>query len=146
MRIAIGADHAGFTLKDHLRARLAEAGHELHDFGAHSEVSVDYPDFAAQVARAVAAGSAERGILVCGSGIGMAIAANRPPRRRAPPPAWTSIPPGSPRSTTTPTCSRSAPHRRAAARRGDRSTSFSPPHSKAAATSAVSPSWTETVA
>ncbi len=77
MRIAIGADHAGYTLKDHLRARLAEAGHELHDVGAHSEVSVDYPDFAAEVARAVAAGSAERGILVCGSGIGMAIAANR---------------------------------------------------------------------
>ena len=77
MRIAIGADHAGYTLKDHLRARLAEAGHELSDVGAHSEVSVDYPDFAAQVARAVAAGSAERGILVCGSGIGMAIAANR---------------------------------------------------------------------
>jgi ribose 5-phosphate isomerase B len=77
MRIAIGADHAGYTLKDHLRARLAEAGHELHDFGAHSAASVDYPDFAAEVARAVAEGSAERGILVCGSGIGMAIAANR---------------------------------------------------------------------
>lgn len=77
MRIAIGADHAGFILKDHLRARLAEAGHELRDFGAHSADSVDYPDYAALVARAVADGSAERGILVCGSGIGMAIAANR---------------------------------------------------------------------
>lgn len=77
MRIAIGADHAGYILKDHLQARLAEAGHELRDFGAHSADSVDYPDFAAEVARAVADGSAERGILVCGSGIGMAIAANR---------------------------------------------------------------------
>lgn len=77
MRIAIGADHAGFILKEHLRARLAEAGHELRDFGAHSAESVDYPDYAALVAGAVAGGSAERGILVCGSGIGMAIAANR---------------------------------------------------------------------
>ena len=77
MRIAIGADHAGVILKEHLRARLAEAGHELRDFGAHSAESVDYPDYAALVAGAVAGGSAERGILVCGSGIGMAIAANR---------------------------------------------------------------------
>jgi ribose 5-phosphate isomerase B len=77
MRIAIGADHAGFLLKDHLQARLAEAGHELADFGAHSAESVDYPDYAVEVARAVASGAAERGILVCGSGIGMAIAANR---------------------------------------------------------------------
>ena len=77
MRIAIGADHAGFILKEHLRAWLAEAGHELRDFGAHSAESVDYPDYAALVAGAVAGGSAERGILVCGSGIGMAIAANR---------------------------------------------------------------------
>lgn len=77
MRIAIGADHAGFILKEHLRARLAEAGHELRDFGAQSAESVDYPDYAALVAGAVAGGSAERGILVCGSGIGMAIAANR---------------------------------------------------------------------
>lgn len=77
MRIAIGADHAGFILKDQLKARLAEAGHELADFGPQSADSVDYPDYAAQVARAVASGDAERGILVCGSGIGMAIAANR---------------------------------------------------------------------
>lgn len=77
MRIAIGADHAGVILKDHLRARLAEAGHALNDFGAHTSDSVDYPDFAALVARAVVSGSADRGILVCGSGIGMAIAANR---------------------------------------------------------------------
>jgi ribose 5-phosphate isomerase B len=77
MRIAIGADHAGFILKDHLRARLAEAGHELRDFGTHAADSVDYPDYAGLVAHCVAAGEAERGILVCGSGIGMAIAANR---------------------------------------------------------------------
>ena len=77
MRIAIGADHAGWILKDHLRARLIEAGHEVRDFGARSAESVDYPDYAALVARAVADGDAERGILVCGSGIGMAIAANR---------------------------------------------------------------------
>jgi len=77
MRLAIGADHAGFNLKDHLRARLSAAGHEVQDLGTHSEDAVDYPDYAARVARAVASGEAERGILVCGSGIGMAIAANR---------------------------------------------------------------------
>jgi ribose 5-phosphate isomerase B len=77
MRIAIGADHAGFLLKDHLHTRLAEAGHEIVDFGAYSAESVDYPDYALEVARAVASGNVERGILVCGSGIGMAIAANR---------------------------------------------------------------------
>lgn len=77
MRIAIGADHAGWTLKNHLRDRLVEAGHELSDFGTDSADSVDYPDFAARVARAVASGEADRGLLVCGSGIGMAIAANR---------------------------------------------------------------------
>lgn len=77
MRIAIGADHAGFHLKAHLGARLAAAGHVVQDFGTLSEASVDYPDYAALVARAVANGEAERGILVCGSGIGMAIAANR---------------------------------------------------------------------
>lgn len=77
MRIAIGADHAGFNLKDHLHAWLTAAGHEVQDFGTHSEASVDYPDYAALVARAVASGEAESGILVCGTGIGMAIGANR---------------------------------------------------------------------
>lgn len=77
MRIAIGADHAGFALKERLRDRLAEAGHELVDFGTRSEASTDYPDYARLVAAAVAEGSAERGLLVCGSGVGMAIAANR---------------------------------------------------------------------
>jgi ribose 5-phosphate isomerase B len=77
MRIAIGADHAGFKLKDHLRARLSAAGHDLQDFGTDSEASVDYPDYASLVAGAVARGDAERGILVCGTGTGMAIGANR---------------------------------------------------------------------
>jgi ribose 5-phosphate isomerase B len=77
MRIAIGADHAGFALKERLRERLAATGHELHDFGTHSEASTDYPDYARRVAAAVAGGDADRGLLVCGSGVGMAIAANR---------------------------------------------------------------------
>ncbi|MEO8276128.1 MAG: ribose 5-phosphate isomerase B [Thermoanaerobaculia bacterium] len=77
MRIAIGADHAGFSLKEHLRAQLLTAGHDVHDFGTDSEVSVDYPDFAARVAGAIASGAADSGVLVCGTGIGMAIAANR---------------------------------------------------------------------
>lgn len=77
MRIALGADHAGYALKEHLESRLTEKGHEIADLGTHSEASTDYPDYAARVADAVAEGKAERGILVCGSGIGMAMAANR---------------------------------------------------------------------
>jgi len=77
MRIAVGADHAGYHLKDHLAARLAAAGHEVIDCGTGSGESVDYPDFASAVATRVAAGEAERGLLVCGSGVGMAIGANR---------------------------------------------------------------------
>lgn len=77
MRIAVGADHAGFELKQRLAARLAAAGHAVHDLGTMSEESVDYPDYAAAVAAEVAAGRAERGLLVCGSGVGMAIGANR---------------------------------------------------------------------
>ena len=83
MLFAIGADHDGFILKDHLRARLTEAGHDLHDFGSHAADSVDYPDFAALVARRVVSGEAQRGVLCCGSGIGMAIAANKIPGARA---------------------------------------------------------------
>jgi ribose 5-phosphate isomerase B len=83
MRIAIGADHAGFALKERLRARLAAAGHELTDFGTTSEESTDYPDYARRVADAVAAGEVERGVLVCGTGVGMAMAANRVKRVRA---------------------------------------------------------------
>lgn len=81
--IALGADHAGVALKDSLRAALEAAGHAVRDFGTHGDGSVDYPDFAHQVARAVAAGEAAFGVLVCGTGIGMALAANRHPEVRA---------------------------------------------------------------
>jgi ribose 5-phosphate isomerase B len=77
MRIALGADHAGVGLKDDLKGLLDARGIAYTDFGTHSTESVDYPDFAAQVAHEVAAGHFDRGILVCGSGIGMAIAANK---------------------------------------------------------------------
>jgi ribose 5-phosphate isomerase B len=75
--IALGADHAGFPLKENLKSWLASHGHEVVDVGTHSTDAVDYPDVAALVARAVREGNVERGILVCGSGIGMAIAANK---------------------------------------------------------------------
>ncbi|MBI4878232.1 MAG: ribose 5-phosphate isomerase B [Planctomycetes bacterium] len=77
MKIAVGADHAGAGLKDRLCAFLRELGHEALDLGTRGGASVDYPDFAHAVAGAVAAGQAERGILVCGTGQGMAMAANR---------------------------------------------------------------------
>ncbi|MBN1192344.1 MAG: ribose 5-phosphate isomerase B [Coriobacteriia bacterium] len=83
MRIHVGADHAGFELKEHVKARLAELGNDVTDVGTYSEESVDYPDFAAEVARAVARGDADSGILVCGTGLGMAIAANKVPGVRA---------------------------------------------------------------
>ena len=76
-RIAIGSDHGGFAQKEQLRAWLAGLGHVVEDCGCHSDDSVDYPDYAEKVARAVAAGTADLGILVCGTGIGMAIAANK---------------------------------------------------------------------
>jgi ribose 5-phosphate isomerase B len=75
--IALGADHAGFTLKQHLKAWLADRGHAVLDLGTSSPEAVDYPDFAIAVARAVQSGTVQRGILVCGSGIGMAITANK---------------------------------------------------------------------
>jgi ribose 5-phosphate isomerase B len=77
MKIAIGADHAGFSLKEKLRLKLASEGHEVLDYGAASDASCDYPDFAQSVARDVAQGRSDRGILVCSTGIGMAIAANK---------------------------------------------------------------------
>jgi ribose 5-phosphate isomerase B len=77
MRIALGADHAGVTLKDAVKPFLDERGIVYTDFGTTGAGSVDYPDFAAVVARAVARGEFDRGLLFCGSGIGMAIAANK---------------------------------------------------------------------
>src|SRR2546430_11244544 len=81
--VAVGADHAGFLLKQHLKEWLVAEGHRVVDAGTNSSDSVDYPDYAAAVARAVSAGEAERGLLVCGTGIGMVIAANKVPGIRA---------------------------------------------------------------
>lgn len=83
MKIALGADHAGYLLKDRIRQYVAERGHEVIDEGTNTSNSVDYPDYAAKVAEDVAAGRADRGILVCGTGIGMAISANKVPGIRA---------------------------------------------------------------
>jgi ribose 5-phosphate isomerase B len=83
MRVALGADHAGVALKDELKRELDDMGVDYEDFGTNGTASVDYPDFAAQVARGVSDGRFERGILVCGSGIGMAITANKVPGIRA---------------------------------------------------------------
>lgn len=77
MKIALGADHAGYLLKDSVRQYVAERGHQVIDEGTNTSDSVDYPDYALKVAEDVATGRAERGILVCGSGIGMAITANK---------------------------------------------------------------------
>ena len=83
MRSALGSDHAGFELKVIISAYLKRSGAEVLDFGAAGPQSVDYPDFGERVARAVASGEAERGVLICGSGIGMSIVANRVPGVRA---------------------------------------------------------------
>jgi ribose 5-phosphate isomerase B len=84
MRVAAGSDHAGFDLKEILKAELAAAGHEVDDLGTHEAgSSVDYPDFGAAVGRAVADGSADLGLCVCGTGNGIAIAANKVPGVRA---------------------------------------------------------------
>lgn len=82
MLIALAADHAGFALKDALCDWLREAGHEVADLGPDDEASVDYPDYGARLASALAAGRATHGIAICGSGIGIAIAANRNPACR----------------------------------------------------------------
>ncbi|MEO6037384.1 MAG: ribose 5-phosphate isomerase B, partial [Saprospiraceae bacterium] len=79
MKIAIGCDHAGFPYKDSIMALLQQQGHMVLDFGTHSLDSVDYPDFAHAVAEAVESGQAERGVLLCGSGNGVAITANKHP-------------------------------------------------------------------
>jgi len=83
MKIAMGADHRGFKAKEHLKKFLQELGHTVKDFGSFSEDSVDYPDYADKVARAVAQGEFERGILICDSGIGICITANKIPHIRA---------------------------------------------------------------
>jgi ribose 5-phosphate isomerase B len=77
MRVAIGADHAGFELKEELKKEIADAGHSVLDLGTDSTESVDYPDYSAAVGRAILAGRADRGIVICGSGAGAAIAANK---------------------------------------------------------------------
>ena len=83
MRIALAADHAGFHLKQELLARLSQQGHAVVDLGTHSESPVDYPDSALAVATALRQGQADRGIIVCGSGAGVSIAANKLPGIRA---------------------------------------------------------------
>lgn len=83
MRIAIGADDLGYPLKESVKGHLERLGHEIEDFGVSEPTPVDYPDVAIEVARAVADGRFERAILVCGTGIGMAIAANKVPGVRA---------------------------------------------------------------
>jgi ribose 5-phosphate isomerase B len=81
--IAIGADHAGYPLKVSLAEELKAMGYDVLDLGTNSEVSVDYPDFGYAVAQAVVTGRADKGILICGTGVGMSIAANRHPGIRA---------------------------------------------------------------
>jgi ribose 5-phosphate isomerase B len=81
--VAVGADHGGFPMKEELKGFLAELGHRVHDFGTNSEGAVDYPDFAHAVARAVADGSAEVGIVIDGAGVGSAMTANKVPGVRA---------------------------------------------------------------
>jgi ribose 5-phosphate isomerase B len=83
MRIALSADHAGFALKQELGAKLAQQGHDVLDLGTHSTAPVDYPDSAEAVAAALRERQAERGIIVCGSGAGVSIAANKFPGLRA---------------------------------------------------------------
>ncbi len=83
MRIVVGADHRGYALKETIAARLRSSGHEVLDVGTDGEEPVDYPDYALAVGKALRSGEAERGILVCGSGVGASIAANRLPGVRA---------------------------------------------------------------
>ncbi len=83
MRIAIGSDHAGYDLKCELAACIKDLGHHVVDMGTHNTDPVDYPDFAEAVSKEVVGGRAERGILICGSGVGASIAANKVPGIRA---------------------------------------------------------------
>ena len=83
MRLAVGADHAGFEMKRDLAAQMAQQGHEILDVGTYSSAPVDYPDIAEAVATALRNGQVDRGILVCGSGAGVSVAANKFPGVRA---------------------------------------------------------------
>jgi ribose 5-phosphate isomerase B len=83
MKVAIASDHRGHHLKEKVGSLLKAKGHEVIDDGPDTEASVDYPDFAALVAKKVSSGAVDRGILICGTGIGMAVAANKFPRVRA---------------------------------------------------------------
>ena len=77
MRVAVGADHAGLSIKNVVREFLVARGHQVEDVGTHTTDPVDYPDYAALVARAIVDGGCERGVLVCGSGVGASVAANK---------------------------------------------------------------------
>lgn len=79
MKVVIGSDHAGFRLKEELKAHIESLGHEVTDVGPHSADSVDYPDYAAAACEKVVSGEADRAILICGTGVGMSIAANKIP-------------------------------------------------------------------
>jgi ribose 5-phosphate isomerase B len=83
MKVGIAADHAGFALKQELIPTLRSSGHQVEDLGTQSTDPVDYPDIAAQLARAIQSGLAERGVLICGSGVGASVAANKLPGIRA---------------------------------------------------------------
>ena len=85
MKVAFSSDHAGFDLKESLKARASELGHEILDLGVHSKESVDYPDFGADCARAVVAGRAQLGVIACGTGLGISMAANKVAGCRAAP-------------------------------------------------------------
>src|SRR5918994_6407059 len=83
MRVAVGADHAGFEMKRDLAAVMAQQGHEILDLGTHSTAAVDYPDIAEAVAAAIRNGQVDRGVIICGSGAGVAVAASKFPGVRA---------------------------------------------------------------
>lgn len=83
MRIALGCDHGGFPLKQRIRTLIEAAGHTVVDCGTDSDCSVDYPDFAIKVGEVIRSGQADRGILLCGSGVGISVAANKIPGIRA---------------------------------------------------------------
>ena len=83
MKIVVGSDHAGFSLKQEIVERVSHLGHDVRDLGAYNSEPSDYPDFAALVGKAIMAGAAERGILICGSGVGVCVTANKMPGIRA---------------------------------------------------------------